>query len=185
MTVSFDVGFQKNRNPLVKAVLLDIMRVIYRDDKAKILRDRVMEMCLDDLHLEAKFTVGWQWYLEKAVEMVLETDVGENTLELLLRHSSEEVVMKALSWANDSGASSILSENIRDALWDLINQNKWDGVCSLSLRAMSNAVDGETQVTLAHCLRGYQNSNHLRIKDGWIALAGYAARMVFIILNLF
>jgi hypothetical protein len=163
---------------MTKMAYLAIIGELNGENTAISLRSKVVETCIQDLTHETETTIGWPSYLEKAAELVLETSAQENTIVLLLRHSSEEVVMKTLTWINALPSEDIFTKTIRDAIWELIDQTKWDGACSLALQAMSNAKDGETRVTLVRCIDGYRESYNLPIKDGWITIAGYAARMV-------
>ena len=128
--------------------------------------------------LEFRLSVGWQMYLEQATSLVLKTNKGTeddgHMLESLLRNQNEEVVLKTLSWMNDSDIE--YPHRVRSALHDLVFQNKWDGVCGLALQAMSDLSDEE--MGLVECLCGFERSDVMPVNEGWLRLAGSAARIV-------
>ena len=81
---------------------------------------------------------------------------------------------------NDTKSTFISSPELRQMLRRLICQNKWDGVCALALRVIPGVLgDGQQVFTLGECIRGYQGNQVMPIREGWIVVAGIAARMVF------
>jgi hypothetical protein len=177
MEKSFEVVLRENPNPLTKSAYLEIVHLFEKEEKAKRLSDLVLPSCRNDIS-RVSTSVGWQMYLEQATSIVLKTIKGTEddgyTLESLLQNKNEEVVLKTLSWMKDSDIE--YPSRVRMALHDLVFQNKWDGVCGLALQAMSSLNDEE--MNLVECLCGFERSEVMPVNDGWLRLAGSAARMV-------
>jgi len=177
MEKSFEMVLRENPNPLTKAAYLEIAQLFEKEERGKQLKDLVLLACLEDLS-RVSTSVGWQMYLEQATTIVLKTIAGGeddgHMLQLLLRNKNEEVLLKTLSWMNDSEME--YSRRVRRALHDLVFQNKWDGVCALALQAMSGLNDEE--MNLEECLCGFESSEVMPVNEGWLRLAGPAARIV-------
>src|SRR5947207_2528057 len=140
----FEMVLRENPNPLTKAAYLEILKLFEKDEQVKQLRGLVLLACREDLS-RASTSVGWQMYLEQATLFVLKAattggNFGE-VLESLLRNKNEEVVLKTLSWMKESDIE--LPRDVRPALYDLVFQNKWDGVCALALQSLSGLYDEE------------------------------------------
>jgi hypothetical protein len=62
----------------------------------------------------------------------------------------------------------------------LVCQKRWDGVCALALRVIPGVLGyGQQEFSLGECIRGYQGNQAMPVREGWIVVAGIAARMVF------
>lgn len=168
---------RENPNPLTKSAYLDIVDLFEKEGNAKQLRDLILPTCRKDLS-RVSTSVGWPMYLEQATSIVLKTIKGSeddgHMLELLLRNENEEVVLKTLSWMIDSERE--YPHCNKRALHDLVFQNKWDGVCGLALQAMSRLNNEEMK--LVECLRGFERGEVMPVNEGWLRLAGSAARIV-------
>ena len=183
-----DLVLRENRNPLTKAAFVEIVHLVLRnEDKANGLKALVVSICVEDIRLGINSTIGWQWYLEQVATLALQTLSNEpsisearsgDILRLLLSNPNEEVVLKTLSWLNESAPKGIFVDSVQQALWGLITQDKWDGVCAMALRAMSNVIDGHERISLETCITEYHKNDIMPVKEGWITVAGYAARMV-------
>lgn len=194
MEGSLELVLCKNGNPLTKAVFVDIAHFLFNyEDKATALVERVLKVCLEDLQAWNNEPVGWQFYLEQAAALVLDARtknvdfdcMQSNIVETLLQNDNEEVVLKTLSWMNDTKSTFISSSELRRTLRRLICQNKWDGVCALALRVIPGVLgDGQPVFNLGECIRGYQGNQVMPVREGWIVVAGIAARMVFFPLGL-
>lgn len=179
MEGSLELVLRGNGNPLTKAAYLEIVRLLDKEEKAEKLRDLVSTVCLEDLRSGSNSSVGWQLYLEQATSILLKTITEDHKesaaiLELLLQNENEEVVLKTLLWMNKSDYPS---DNVKHMLYELVCQDKWDGVCALALRAMSSVTD-KSEISLEECIRGLERSGVLPVTEGWITVAGYAARTV-------
>jgi len=181
MEGSLELVLCKNENPLTKAVFVDIAHFLFNcEDKATALVEEVLRVCLQDLQAGKNESVGWQLYLEQAAALVLgaytKNVVHSDVVELLLQNDNEEVVLKTLSWMNDTKSALVSSPKLRHTLHDLICQDKWDGVCALALRVIPGALgDGKQEFNLGECIRGYQRNQITPVREGWIAVAGFAA----------
>ena len=177
MEKSFEMVLRENPNPLTKAAYLEIVQLFEEKENARQLRNLVLTVCRKDIS-RVTTSVGWQMYLEQATSIVLNTitdrEDDDHMLELLLQNENEEVVLKTLSWMNDSEME--YPPGVRRALHDLVFQKKWDGVCALALQAMSSLNDEE--MNLEKCLCGLERSEVMPVNQGWLRLAGSAARIV-------
>ena len=176
MEAAFDSVIRKNGNPLTKAAYLELVQLFDTEEKVQKLRELIYTVCLEDLRAGSKSFVGWQLYLQQATSIILTTikdDSGESTniIEMLLRNDHEEVVLKTLSWMNKSNYPA------RGVLYELICQDKWDGVCALALRVMSGVKD-KSEISLEECILGFEKSGVMPVTEGWITVAGYTARSV-------
>jgi hypothetical protein len=179
MEATFDLVLKKNGNPLTKAAYIELVQLFDKEEKAQKLRELIYAVCLKNLRSRSNSSVGWQLYLQHATSIVLMTikdDNGESTeiLEVLLRNDHEEVVLKTLSWMSKSNYPA---DNVRGVLYELISQDKWDGVCALALRVMSGVKD-KSGIGLEECIRGFEESGVMPVSEGWITVAGYSARNV-------
>jgi hypothetical protein len=189
MEGSLEFVLCKNGNPLTKAAFVEIAHFLFNcEDKASALVEKVLTTCLGDLGGGRNESVGWQLYLEQAASLVLDVytknvdfkGIPSDVVEMLLQNDNEEVVMKTLSWMNNSKSECSSTAVLRQALRRLICQNKWDGVCALALRVIPGVFgDDEQGFSLAECIRGYQGNQVMPVREGWIAVAGFAARTVF------
>jgi hypothetical protein len=189
MEGSLEFILRKNGNPLTKAAFVEIAHFVFNcEDKASALVEKVLSTCLGDLGGGRNESVGWQLYLEQAASLVFDVyaknvdfkGILSDVVEMLLQNDNEEVVMKTLSWMNNSKSEYSSTAELRQALRRLICQNDWDGVCALALRVIPGVFgDDEQGFSLTECIRGYQGNQVMPVREGWIAVAGFAARTVF------
>jgi hypothetical protein len=100
-------------------------------------------------------------------------------MELLLRNENEEVVLKTLSWLNESKTNVMSDLGIRKAVRSLIDQHHWDGIRALALRAMSGVIDDSKDgISLRECTLMCQRENVMPLKEAWIVMSGFAAKRV-------
>lgn len=189
MQHSLKLILRENRNPLTKAAFVEILhQVSNKEKKASELRRLALDVCLHDLRSGQQTTVGWQMYLEQAASLVLDTletpshsldEPNEEILELLLGNENEEVVLKTLLWMNTFGQKYVSIENIACVLHNLVYRDSWDGVCAQALRAVSKATgENKIEIGLAKCVQECKKDKVMPVKEGWITMAGYAARKV-------
>lgn len=189
MMEKLSLGLCQNPNPLTKAAFLDVAQLLFRkNEHARCFVDSVVHTWLDDLRGGENPPMGWQLYLEQGTSLFLDgirdwNDGLQSTpidvLELLLKNENEEVVLKALSWLNESKNDILSNQGIRQALRGLIDQQRWDGVRALALRAMSGTVVAKEEgIPLKECLTAFQNDNVMPLREAWIVMSGSAAKKV-------
>jgi len=193
MDRSLELILCKNGNPLTKAAFVDTARFLFNtEDKTSLLAEKVLKVCVDDLRAGKNASIGWPLYLEQAVALVLDAHakdvdfdcIQSDVLEVLLQNDNEEVVLKTLLWMNDTKSAFVPTSKLRQTLRDLICQEKWDGVCALALRVIPGVLgNGEQEFDLGECIRGYHGNQVLPVREGWIAVAGFAARTVSLLYN--
>ena len=193
MEDTFDMIMTKNANPLTKAAYTEIVHSL-SDSIVLPTRfvDRVLQICLEDIRSGNPSPVGMRMYLEQASTVVLAAissgkhsfeEPPAHILELFLRNANEEVVLNTISWISKNPQwvypKQVSLKNVRMALCELVRQDKWDGVCALALEAMSHGVgDDIDNISLLECIHGFQQKGVRPVKEGWIILSGYAARIV-------
>jgi hypothetical protein len=189
MMEKLDFVLCQNSNPLTKAAFLDVAQLLFRkNEHARRLVDSVVHIWLDDLRGGENLPMGLQLYLEQGASLFLDgirdwNDglelISTDVLELLLRNENEEVVLKALSWLDESKNDIFSNLSIRQALRSLINQQRWDGVRALALRAMSGTVVGKEEgIPLKECMVAFQKDNVMPLREAWIVMSGSAAKQV-------
>lgn len=180
---------QCNPNPLTKAAFVEIVRYLLENNvNADDLCEMTMRVCIGDLQTTVVPPVGWQMYLEQAALLLLggmktwNSNVGisaEEVVVQLLRNDNQEVLVTTLSWINDPKSETVLAPDIRRALRQLVIQDKWDGIRAMALQAMSRAMnDYDDGISLETCIQGFETGGVMPLKEGWIVVCGYSARMV-------
>lgn len=190
MMKKLDLIMRQNSNPLTKAALVEVAQLLFgNNEKASRLVARVLQVWLDDLRGVENPPMGLQMYLEQGALLFL-NGIGEwedkleltstDVLELLLRNENEEVVLRALSWLDESKNDIISSLSIRKALRSLIDQHRWNGVCAVALRVMSDTVTvKDEEIPLKECMVALQKDNVMPLREAWIVMSGSAAKQVY------
>jgi hypothetical protein len=189
MERSLELVLWKNGNPLTKGAFVEIAHFLFNcEDRASALVENVLTTCIGDLGVGQKESIGWQLYLEQAASLVLDVHtktvdfkcLPSNVVEMLLQNDNEEVVLKTLSWMDNSNFEYSSTPMLRQGLRNLGCQDKWDGVCALALRVIPRVLDDDEQeFSLTECIQGYQGNQVMPVREAWIAVAGFAARRVF------
>jgi hypothetical protein len=176
-------------NSMTRAAFVEIAR--YLGEKGvedEDLRGMTLWRCVVSVRCPASLVIGWPMYLEQAALFLLgamkkwpaDVDVSaEEVMVLLLKNNFEEVPLKTLSWIIDPKTEIEMTSDVRRALRELVVQEKWDGVRAMALQAMSHAMnDDHDGLGLEECIRGFETGGVMPLKEGWITVCGYAARMV-------
>jgi hypothetical protein len=188
MMEKLDLVLCQNFNPLTKAAFVEVVQFLFKkDETAYLLVEMVLKMWFQDLR-GGTFPVGSQLYLQHGTSLFLDAygvckeDFGctfNEIMELLLRNENEEVVLKTLSWLNETKTDVMSDLSIRKAVRNLINQQQWDGIGALALRAMSGVFDdGKDGIPLRECTFMCQRENVMPLKEAWIIMSGFAAKRV-------
>jgi hypothetical protein len=176
-------------NSMTQAAFVEIVRYLgEKGVQEEELRLMTLRMCVVSVRCPASSLIGWPMYLEQAALFLLgamkkwpaDVDVSpEEVMVLLLKNNYEEVPIKTLSWINDSKTQIQMTSDVRRALLELVVQEKWDGVQAMALQAMSHALNNDhVGLGLEECIRGYETGGVMPLKEGWITVCGYSARMV-------
>jgi hypothetical protein len=188
MMENLDLILRQNPNPLTKSAFVEVAQFLFKKDENVLLVEKVLQMWLQDLRDGGTFPVGSQLYLEQGTSLfldafgVMKEDFGctfGEVMELLLRNDNEEAVLKTFSWLNESKTNVMSDVGVRKAVRSLIDQQHWDGIRALALRAMSVVIDdSQDGLSLRECALMCQRGNVMPLKEAWIVMSGFAAKKV-------
>jgi len=178
----------QNPNPLTRAVVVEIVQCsLLNETKGSEIVGRVYHICMEDIRQGCRAPVGSQMYLAQAASFVLATMTSghkvqgtvEEILDLLLRSSTEEVIVCSLEWLNKTHSELTSLGAAKQAVRDLVTQSPTDGIGALALRVLSQSGQDEDTMDLVECISGLQKDNVLPVKEGWIIISGASVRQEY------